>query len=67
MVIAGRKNVEALSSKLEKAEHELSELALYSMPTLQDGDGENLMEITEELDDDDNVICKSFVKYLQAF
>jgi hypothetical protein len=56
MTAAGRRNVEMVQKQLEKAEDEVSE-ALSSTPVAPSTDKSQMMEITEELDDDDNIIC----------
>ena len=59
MFAAGPKNVEVVQKQLEKVEDELSEAMSLAAPIVGNKSGGRMMEITEELDDHGNIICKS--------
>ncbi|KAL7817351.1 Prefoldin subunit domain-containing protein [Trichoderma gracile] len=50
------KNIETLRKQLETAENKYAAATVISQPDAADEDGQPIMDIVEELDDDDNVI-----------
>ncbi|KAI0474732.1 Prefoldin subunit-domain-containing protein [Xylaria cf. heliscus] len=53
------KNIDTLAKQLEAAENKLAATRIVSFPEATDEDGLPITEISEELDDDDNVISYS--------
>ncbi|KFA65745.1 hypothetical protein S40285_04885 [Stachybotrys chlorohalonatus IBT 40285] len=50
------KNIETLQKQIENAENKLAAATVVSQPDSAHDDGEAVMDIVEELDDDDNVL-----------
>jgi hypothetical protein len=58
--VAGRKNSESVQRQIDKAERKLDEILVVSRPSLKNEDGDDMMEIIEELDEDGNITCTGF-------
>ncbi|RFU76371.1 hypothetical protein TARUN_5863 [Trichoderma arundinaceum] len=50
------KNIETLQKQLETAENKYAAATVISQPNATDEDGQPILDIVEELDDDDNVV-----------
>jgi unconventional prefoldin RPB5 interactor 1 len=59
----GRRNAETMQKQIEKAEVKLAKVMIISNPSVQNEDGDPLMEIQEELDEEGNVISSNVSNY----
>ena len=59
-------NVKAIEKRLSLAEEKLAAVSVVIQPDLRNEEGLPVMEIREELDEEGNVLCMCFLRWLMV-